>query len=68
MPEPPPVPEVIEGNGDSDWTLWEQSVSFQDSQTASLGPTTLPLGLPEERSDHPMDDGDPFASVRKKRR
>ncbi len=68
VPEPTPIPEVIEGNGDTDWTLWEQSVSFQDSQTASLGASTLPLGLREERSDNPKDDDDPFASVRKKRR
>ncbi len=64
---PAPALEVIEGNGESDWSLWEESVSFQDSQMSTFGPTTLPLGLPEERSESEAGYVDPFSSVRKKK-
>ena len=66
-PEPAPVPQVVEGNRESDWSLWEDSVSFQDSQMSSFGPTTLPLGLPEEKPENEADYVDPFDSVRKKK-
>lgn len=29
FPRPLPLPEVVEGNGDTDWSLWEESVSLQ---------------------------------------
>jgi hypothetical protein len=29
---PPPLPEVIEGDGDTDWDLWQESVNHMDSQ------------------------------------
>ena len=30
--EPIPVGEVTEGNSEADWSEWENSVAFQDSQ------------------------------------
>lgn len=32
FPRPLPLPEVFEGNGDTDWSLWEESVSLQKAQ------------------------------------
>jgi hypothetical protein len=34
---PAPVPEVIEGNDEKDWALWEDSVVALDSQMQPLG-------------------------------
>ena len=42
-----PLPEVVEGNQETDWTLWEESVALQASQTEAL-PT-----LVKQRS-HPL--------------
>ena len=65
---PLPLPEVIEGNEDSDWALWEESVSFQDSQMPSA---TLPLeSLQVKAATHPQDEpaADAFASVHRRSR
>lgn len=65
---PLPLPEVIEGNEDSDWALWEESVSFQDSQMPSA---PLPLeSLPMKESTRPQDEpaADAFASVHRRSR
>lgn len=32
FPRPLPLPEVVEGNGDTDWSLWEETVSMQKAQ------------------------------------
>lgn len=32
FPRPLPLPEVVEGNEDADWSLWEESVSLQKNQ------------------------------------
>ena len=53
VPETIPTPDVVEGNGDLDWALWEDSVAFQDSQTCVLG-------LEQE-----IKLADPFTSVHK---
>jgi hypothetical protein len=56
---PLPVPEMKEGNEESDWSMWEDSVAFQDSKTNSITPETRPAPLnPAE----PIED--PFAKVR----
>lgn len=63
--EPPPLPEVTEGNLESDWALWEDSVAFQDSQMpSSFGD----LESVKTRDDKPVKRGDPdpFATVRKR--
>jgi len=65
---PLPLPEVIEGNEDSDWALWEKSVSFQDSQMPSA---TMPLESPQVKEPTPPQDepaADAFASVHRRSR
>jgi hypothetical protein len=56
LPNPIPVPEVVEGNEESDWGLWEDSVAFQDSQMQSALPWP----------DGKTEIVDPFASVRRR--
>gem|GEM_PF-2194244 len=56
---PLPVPEVKEGNEESDWSMWEDSVAFQDSKMNSVYPETRPVPL---SSAEPAED--PFAKVR----
>ena len=66
VPRPLPTPEVVEGNENSDWDLWEESVSFQDSQ---LPPATPPLSGLQKQDAIPGKDADitdPFASVHKR--
>lgn len=29
---PLPLPDVVEGNGDTDWAMWEESISQQKTQ------------------------------------
>jgi hypothetical protein len=53
VPEAIPTPEVVEGNGESDWALWEDSVAFQESRTCVL------------RSEPEIKLADPFKSVHK---
>jgi len=63
-----PLPDVVEGNENSDWALWEESVSFQDSQ---MPPATLPLERLQKQDATPGKDADiadPFASVHKRSR
>jgi hypothetical protein len=43
--EPLPKPEVTEGNEDSDWSLWENSMAFQDSQMPEPYPQTTPMPI-----------------------
>lgn len=38
--DPVPLPEVIEGNNDSDWALWADSISFQEQQVAPTATQT----------------------------
>lgn len=56
---PLPVPEVKEGNEESDWSMWEDSVAFQDSKMNSVYPETRPVPL---ATAEPTED--PFAKVR----
>ena len=62
---PFPVPEVVEGNEDSDWALWEESVSFQDSQMPSLSPTSVSATLCDGPSADRVEPLDAFSSVHK---
>ena len=43
----PPLPnaEVTEGNDEADWSLWEDSVAFQDSKMPAPYPDTRPAPL-----------------------
>ena len=38
--DPLPLPEVVEGNNDSDWALWADSISFQEQQVAPTATQT----------------------------
>ncbi len=64
-PVPPPLPEVSEGNQESDWAMWEDSVAFQDSQMPSV---FNELDAVKTRDEKPKKSGepDPFAAVRKR--
>lgn len=65
-PDAPAAPEVLEGNEDSDWALWEDSVAFQDSQMPSdFGALKAPE-VRETPDKKPADDHDPFGSVRRR--
>jgi hypothetical protein len=60
--DPLPLPEVTEGNSEADWSAWEDSVAFQDSQLPDFGPSKPPPAPPA----HPGDTvPDPFHSVHK---
>jgi hypothetical protein len=54
---PLPTPEVKEGNDDSDWSLWEDSVAFQDSQMPGQYTETRPTPI------HGADAGDSVIST-----
>ena len=58
--------EIVEGNEESDWAMWSDSVAFQDSQipqpeASSSGASRHAHGT----APVDVDLGDPFASVRK---
>ena len=65
-PAPPPLPEVSEGNLESDWALWEDSVAFQDSQMPSgfneLDAVRTRETAPKKKTNEP----DPFSTVRRR--
>ena len=52
-PAPLPTPEVTEGNSEADWSLWADSVAFQDSQLPNPYPDTLPVPLETARANDP---------------
>lgn len=66
LPDPIPVPEVVEGNEESDWSLWEDSVAFQDSQMPSDFGALKPVQVREQPTDNGDNKDDPFGSVRKR--
>lgn len=60
--DPLPVPEVTEGNSEADWSAWEDSVAFQDSQMRDFGASKPP----PESSAPPADTvPDPFSQIHK---
>ena len=62
--EPPPLPEVTEGNLESDWALWEDSVAFQDSQMPSGFNELESVRTREEKTG--KEDSDPYAAVKRR--
>ncbi len=64
--EPPPLPEVREGNLESDWALWEDSVAFQDSQMPSAFNELEAVRTRDEKPEKKSGEPDPFAAVRKR--
>jgi hypothetical protein len=63
--DPLPLPQVTEGNEDSDWAMWEDSVMEQDSQMQSQFRDTVPSEFPMEQHVEPNNNNDPFAKVSK---
>jgi len=63
--EPLPVPQVTEGNEDSDWAMWEDSVLEQDSQTHSQFHDTVPSDFSVEQHAEIDPTVDPFSTVGK---
>lgn len=57
--------EVVEGNSEQDWALWEDSVAIMDSQTQSL--TARASGY-DSLSPSSSGEVDAFAGVRKRDR
>ena len=77
---PGPLPEVVEGNEESDWALWEDSKNALDSQMqglsrssghGKLGGSSQFDTIPSELggvTDSLYGDIDPFGTVRKRDR
>lgn len=64
--EPIPTGEVVEGNQDSDWAAWEDSVAFQDSQMPEFEVAATPPAVKASGSAaHTPSPADVFASVSK---
>lgn len=52
---PPSLPEVTEGNSDTDWSIWEDSVNFQESRAfanSELRTEPAPLSAQAEEVQH----------------
>lgn len=65
-PVPPPLPEVSEGNLESDWAMWEDSVAFQDSQMPSVFNELDAVKTRDEPPKKKDSEPDPFSAVRKR--
>ncbi|MBI2751512.1 MAG: hypothetical protein HYX43_19815 [Burkholderiales bacterium] len=68
--EPLPMPEVQEGNLDSDWAMWEDSVLEQEVHPPEVRPPaqyadTTPSSLEHDGATDVHDD--PFSKVTKNR-
>ena len=61
--EPPPLPQVTEGNEDSDWAMWEDSVLEQDSQLHPQFHDTVPSNFSAGQHAEIEQDVDPFSKV-----
>jgi hypothetical protein len=63
---PTPLPDIVEGNDETDWDLWQDSV---DSQMQSLNSRSSPLRRTDGKSTGATgyDELDPFSSVHKNR-
>ena len=58
--------EVVEGNDESVWAMWEDSVAFQDSQFTDSQPAPLLASkTPTQPAPLDADSIDAFASVHK---
>lgn len=62
--QPAPLPEVTEGNDETDWSLWEDSMTALDSQMQSLGPSSRFTEKRDQSSDY--QDIDAFSRVSRK--
>jgi hypothetical protein len=64
LPDPGPMLEVQEGNEQTDWALWEDSVLVMDSQMQGLTPSARIYERVKERPSE-YQDLDPFGSIGK---
>ena|SRR6185295_9234087 len=69
--EPGPLPDVVEGNEQTDWALWEDSVAALDSQMQGLSSSMQGLSSSVRIYDKPetpseYQDIDAFAKVTRK--
>lgn len=62
---PAPLPQVVEGNEQTDWALWEDSVMLLDSQMQSLTPSAR-IYAREKEAPSEYQDVDPFAKIGRK--
>jgi hypothetical protein len=60
--DPLPLPEVTEGNSEADWSAWEDSVAFQDSQMSGFESSKPPPDPSPRTGD---TEPDPFSQVHK---
>ena len=58
--------EVIEGNDEADWLLWEESVSFQDSKMHRTPLSLVPARPSEITPNVQVEVTDAFDSVLKR--
>lgn len=63
--ETQPVPHVLEGNEQTDWALWEDSMMIMDSQMQSLTPSAR-IYERERQTPSEFQELDPFARIGKK--
>lgn len=67
--EPAPIPEVLaEGNEQTDWSLWEDSVNALDSQFQGAMPSSrIYVRQPTASQLGPLEGADAYSSVGKNR-
>lgn len=63
---PLPLPEVLEGNEDSDWEMWEDSVLELDSRWHPEDTETRPVSLNTRPVTLDDPDIDAFAKITKR--
>ena len=61
----PAAPDVVEGNSEQDWALWEDSVAMLDSQ---MQPLAAGASGYDKLPSSQFDDADAYAGVRKRDR
>lgn len=67
LPESHSVPEVVEGNEQTDWALWEDSMTVLDSQMQGLTPSAR-IYERDKQTPSEFQDLDPFSRINKKSR
>jgi hypothetical protein len=67
MPYDATLPEVVEGNEQTDWALWEEPVNVLGSQMQGLTPSAK-LYESDNQTPSEYQDLNPFARVNRKSR
>ncbi len=68
FPEESQLPDIVEGNSQTDWDLWETSAMALDSQMQPLSPTAS-VRLKDEKEHSQFDElpPDAFSSITRNR-